>query len=294
MQPPLPLGQLTDLIAGLREGAAKHSLEAIAEGSYAHVEGLLNMSVSRKEAWYREIALVALWRAFLNLLPASVLERPEERCRNTVYSRLSSLLGEPPTDAFLSSVMTVVKRLQTFTLIGRQSSSFNLYRATHLALLRDQKERCACCGYKFEKGDLEPEDESGIFSRRPAVSVPVNQFDRSPKRMYRAAVLDHIIPIYLGGDREDNWQILCKTCNSGKSDMIFGFESRAWFGSARKEDLTSVGAQLFYMVLRRDRKCQFCEINMRDTELRVVRNDYEGADLYPNLSAACKDCLSSL
>lgn len=253
---------------------------------------LLDFSSSNKNLWQQEIGLIAIWRAFLSLLPSDVLEYPEQPCRNTVRDRLIHLLGEEPSSRDLEVVMQVVKRIQRYCKGGRRTiarGSFDLDLVSHVRILRRQSYRCANCGYRFKDMDL----DSDLFdeSSEGSVSSPVNPSDRSPRRLRRKAVLDHIIPIYLGGDREENWQVLCACCNLGKSDLFFGFEGKAWFGSVRIMDFIEVKPQLFYMVLNRDNVCSNCGRGARQTELRIVRRELSGGDIYSNLNAKCVDCI---
>jgi hypothetical protein len=274
-------------------------------GLAAHDEGELRaISVTCDHQWKNETSLILLWRSLLSLLPSSVLERPDEPCRELVKRRLCHLLGETPPLDDLEEVMRVVKRLQQYRKGGRGhigNSSLDLDKTVHAQLLRSQSGRCGACGYKFSDADLfsdldvTEEEWSGEIqvdeSEAPALADPSGP--RNPARLLRHAVLDHIYPIYLGGNAPSNWQILCATCNSGKADLVLGIEGRGWFGSARLLDLTTVTSQLFYMVMKRDGKCSSCGRGPKQVELRLLRRDSNGADLYPNLHCVCTDCFSS-
>jgi 5-methylcytosine-specific restriction endonuclease McrA len=274
-------------------GARPHVSEFGGE-SHKSLEILLELASVRGDDWQREVALVALLRGVLSIFPAVVVERPEEACRDVIEKRLEHLTGMVPAPEDVLLVMQVVKRMQLFRIGGRSAvgvASLNFERRDHRALLQAQSGRCASCGYRFKDGDLTPDPSAGEI---PAIDAPLGKFDRSPRRLRRRAVLDHILPVYLGGDDRENWQILCRTCNAGKSDMLLGFESRHWFGGARIEDLTTVSARLFYMVLRRDHACSRCSRRSNRAELRVIRRDRNGSDLYPNVVTCCTDCLQSL
>jgi hypothetical protein len=260
------------------------------------------ISVTLDHQWKNETSLILLWRSLLSLLPSSVLERPDEPCREVVQKRLLHLLGEVPADSDLDEVMRVVKRLQQYRKGGRTSmgsTSLDLDKAVHAQLLKRQSGRCATCGYKFNDIDLFADlDGEGADDAREAdeeaeeeASVTDPNGPRTPSRLMRGAVLDHIYPIYLGGNAPTNWQILCGTCNSGKSDLVLGIEGRGWFGAARLLDLTTVNSQLFYMVMKRDGKCSLCGRGPKQVELCLLRRDANGADLYPNLHTICVDCV---
>jgi 5-methylcytosine-specific restriction endonuclease McrA len=291
MQLPEPFKQLMGILASSEPATTAIDWDALAEKSRLSMPELLSLATVELRQWNREIALVALWRAVVSVLPAAIVERPSERCRDQVEERLSRLIGGPAVPSDVDRVMKVVKRIQRYQRLGRgglSTSSLDLSLSTHSSILRRQSYRCTSCGYLFLSGDLEPDPSANDL---PRVDSPLNQRDRSPKRLNRRAVLDHILPVYLAEDTEQNWQVLCATCNRGKSDSIVGFEGRAWFGGARIDDLSRVTSTLFYMVLRNGQVCSICARGVRQVELRIARRDAGGADLYSNLHARCKDCL---
>jgi 5-methylcytosine-specific restriction endonuclease McrA len=254
---------------------------------------LLLLSVTDNSRWKKELSLILMWRAFLALLPAEVLEKPDDPCKDIVKNRLHHLLGEDPDQEDLELVMKIVLRIRLYVSGGRGligASSFDIDKSSHFKILKRQNFRCHACGYRFKEADLDSNEDSNIEdseTQDTCISTPVSCFDRSPLKLHRSAVLDHIYPIYLGGNSEKNWQVLCKTCNSGKQDLLLGYEGKNWFGSARITDLTLVTPQLFYMVLNRDQECKVCSRKSTQAELRIKRKDQNGADLYPNLVACC-------
>lgn len=293
MIPPPPLRKLITCLEGNSTPHIPLDPHAIGEESSGHLADLLALASLPNAFWRRETSIIVLWRAFLNLIPASLLENPEKRIRGPVKKRLEHLTGEPPDDEDVRLVVSIINRLQRYQRKGRRASSIDLTLVSQQSILKTQSLRCACCGYKFRKGDLRPDKNSLDPDDQPKVDSPLNASDRSPQRMNRRAVLDHILPVYLAGDHKGNWQILCSICNAGKSDMVYGFEGRAWFGGTRKLDLTRVTPQLFYMVLNRDRHCGKCSRGVLQVELRIKRKDPNGADLYPNLGTYCIDCFGS-
>jgi 5-methylcytosine-specific restriction endonuclease McrA len=289
MMLPNSLRKLFQVLVGEIEIKGNQNIFDVLRESREEIGNLLSMSVTQPNHWLQEISLIALWRAFLSTLPASVFEKPDKPSRKIVESRISFLLGEEINKEDLDNIMKIVKRLQRYRKGGRRFiglSSFDDCNFSHVNLLKNQSFRCNVCGYKFKEEDLMSDSDLG-----PNLDKPISYNDRSPEKLNRRAELDHILPVYLAGDSENNWQILCQCCNNGKSDLVLGFEGKAWFGSPRLTDLTKRTPRIFYMVLRRDGSCTKCGRKPHQTELRIVRRDEKGADLYPNLVASCIDCI---
>lgn len=265
----------------------------ITQVATSELQGLLALTAVEHGEWNRELAQIAVWRGFVATLPAAVFEYPDQPCRAQVTRRVEHLLGEAPDESFLDHLMMVVKRIQRYLISGRRAvgtTSFDVSLVSHSLQLRKQGWRCGVCGYQFRPQDLEPDASAGL---RATTDEPIaGGEDRSPRRLRRRAVLDHILPVYLAGDDAANWQILCKTCNEGKSDLVVPVLGSEWAGSVRSGSLVATRARLFYMVLARDAGCTLCRRTPSQTELRLRRRDPEGTDTYVNLAACCKSSLS--
>ena len=162
------------------------------------------LTVTDQSRWNKELSLILMWRSFLALLPAQVIEKPDEPCKELVKKRLNYLLGDAPSDEDLDLVMLTVKRLQLYASGGRSligNNSLDIDKISHFNILKRQNFRCNNCGYKFKESDLEFEGnyktELGTTDDSES-SSQISCFDRSPERLFRNAVLDHIYPIYLG------------------------------------------------------------------------------------------------
>jgi 5-methylcytosine-specific restriction endonuclease McrA len=281
---------LMQLLADRDLNSPPPSLQAIGAESLRSRQALLEICTTDSAQFEIQIAFIALLRSFLSILPASVIEHPEKPCRAVVHARLAHLLGEAPPASEFNLVFKIIKRMQLYFFLGRQdagSTSFDLSKESHQQLLKRQSHRCACCGYRFLDSDL----DQFVLDGASSIDTPISLFDRSCTELRRKAQLDHIIPIYLGGDSPGNWQVLCETCNSGKSDKIFGFEDRAWFGGVRYDDFLGVPPSLFFVVLKEKPRCFDCNRGVAQVELRVIRKDKYGADVLTNLTAACTDCI---
>lgn len=131
-------------------------------------------------------------------------------------------------------------------------------------IMTAQNGRCVFCGYLFtENGDQH---------------------------------LDHIIPYNLGGDEPNsgsNWQILCKSCNRAKGDLLtvlqyqdrqdWIYRLRNWF----PESETRENKERFRLIaLVRDGSCMGCGGTPSETELRTI-NQTNGLSIPSNLDVVC-------
>jgi 5-methylcytosine-specific restriction endonuclease McrA len=131
-----------------------------------------------------------------------------------------------------------------------------------------QKNRCAICGHNFRK--------------------------------HGGETLDHIIPWRLIGDNQDgsNWQILCATCNSGKSSYLTHLmllASMNWvYGRSNLSD-EEYSTQVRYSVLSRDCRCTFdsCDATPRNSALVLAKSIQSGLGLYDFLTTRCPKHLES-
>lgn len=253
----------------------------------------LRLSSVGQSNWSEETALVALYRTVSAVIPTSVIDDPESPCRSAIETRLQHLFGYPPDADLVEAILAIAKNIQQYRLGGRRAiggRGLDLESAFHKGLLKRQHGRCACCGYRFLDDDLYS-DEDPEESPMSTASDSRASIDRSPERFKRQANLDHRYPVYLAGTTQSNQQILCATCNAGKSDRLAGFEGKAWFNPLSTVSTSGVSSQLFYMVLNRDGACRVCQRGPRQVELRVVRRDPNGLDVYTNLTACCVDHL---
>jgi 5-methylcytosine-specific restriction endonuclease McrA len=153
-----------------------------------------------------------------------------------------------------------------FTITDVKSRHESVYNE----LMIGQGYRCAYCGYSFAE-------------------IPGEQ------------TLDHIIPYRLGGDHicGSNWQILCKTCNSEKKDMLSIFQHRVannWIyhlsrWTPEQENRTGKKRVQFAVILR-DKKCKQCGSGPTKKELIAI-NESTGLSIPSNMVCVCKtypDC----
>lgn len=132
--------------------------------------------------------------------------------------------------------------------------------------------RCQCCGYKFK-----------------------NQNETS---------LEHVIPLCLGGDdHEQNWQLLCKACNSAKGSF-FGYtdyqvsnilvSTGIIKGLSFEKQLEKVTNTILYFVLERDsRSCTECENTCENTQLFICITDSTHFLTLESFSTLCEKCFKT-
>jgi len=104
--------------------------------------------------------------------------------------------------------------------------------------------------------------------------------------------VDHIIPIALRGKSiMANYQLLCASCNLGKSKLL-GWIMGAPFLTEGQGQPTS--KQRFCVLARADGKCEVdgCDADSSNAELRVVtriQEAYGGRWIFDNMMSMCRD-----
>lgn len=142
--------------------------------------------------------------------------------------------------------------------ISTLKSDANLYKK----VLSRQNHRCSFCGVLFDNIVLE--------------------------------TLDHIIPYKLLGDppEADNWQILCKPCNSGKKEYISNLQSpQAWNWIYNSNEINSpIAEDLRYVVLSSSLKCSVpgCSAKKHNEQLIVTRKEKNSLPVLWNVAVYCR------
>src|SRR5262249_36309038 len=131
----------------------------------------------------------------------------------------------------------------------RKASTLNLDLRTHSSLLSGQDGRCALCNYEFLADDLFFETEVD-FPDISKLRKPMNE-EVGLASYFRRPQLDHIIPVLIGGDSKDNWQILCASCNQGKGDALAWIFRRGWLPFSNIFAFDTLSPSLRYAALCR-------------------------------------------
>ncbi|MFZ6179384.1 HNH endonuclease [Nannocystis pusilla] len=188
------------------------------------------------------------------------------------------------TQEDLAPLRVIVKRIRQYVTVGRRVTT--LSTSDYLALLSSQNGRCRLCGYRFRVEDLDARD----YTDEPAF--------QAQGLGLRPPHVDHVIPIFIGGDRRSNLQVLCSTCNLSKSSLFGWFTSRVSLSAGRPSDVFLVTRTERWAVLSRDGACRRCGILPQDLpeandELTVARKDSKRGWLFENLEAVCTACSCS-
>jgi len=243
-----------------------------------NLESISSMMPDSKESKaFTSISI--LTRYLWSLVPRELFETQypdfKKLARSSIVSKFG-LSNIPEIDILISDLSKIFKRIRLVYKEGRRNAkSLNLDNSSHLELFNIQNKRCALCAYEFEinlhRFELE-EDGMEAF--------PYNKLENEIvlQTTFRKPELDHIIPYVLGGDSSDNWQILCKSCNIGKSDYInymYAFSSQS---SHRLSDLESLTYGKRYAVIASTGLKQACSsIQISDSKYyRIFKNNDDG------------------
>lgn len=176
------------------------------------------LMASGAAAYRAHAAIAMLTRLIWSLVPTRLISSASPDVKALAQRALIGRFGSEYFDDEVTRYLTVVfKRIRTYALAGRQVQSLNLELIAHRTLLIQQGGRCNHCLYQFAASDhFYSVEDDGV----PSGSSEAMDGELVLLQMFRRPELDHIVPVILGGDGEENWQILCRSCNAGKSDQI--------------------------------------------------------------------------
>lgn len=176
------------------------------------------LMIAGSELYRAHATISTLMRLVWSLVPVKLLNAPSPDFRSLAKRALHDRFGEfQRSEEAVRYLTTVFKRIRKYARAGRDASSLDFELMTHRELLVEQQGRCAHCLYEFKADNyFYAPEEDGISVVH---EMPLDG-EITLSRTLRKPELDHIIPLILGGDNPDNWQILCKSCNAGKSDQV--------------------------------------------------------------------------
>jgi len=195
------------------------------------------------------ITISLLTRILWSLVPRELVTSPLPDFKQLAKKSLSkfNISNDVDFDNLISDLAKIFKRIRRVYLEGRlNAKSLNLDNKLHLDLFKYQHKRCAICSYEFDLDQYRFSIEDDGIEAFPYFKQD-NELCLS--QTFRQPELDHIIPYVLGGDMPDNWQILCKSCNLGKSDYINYMSVFANQSSNRLSDLESLTYGKRYAVI---------------------------------------------
>ncbi len=234
-----------------------------------------------------QAAVATVFHLFWKLVPARLFEPVEPN-----YRRLVDIVLEQYKQIQLDSdtrrnLTLVFKRLRQQHFERREATSLDLTRVDHGLLLERQGNRCAMCGYEFTQSDVDLYYEDEYVLRRP--HVPVSERELVLHSIMRSPVLDHILPLFIGGDCSANWQILCRTCNAGKGET-WSTLVRASVPPRRVDEVLFLTPMLRYLVL-----AEYVRRNGAPrTELHITKKRAGGLVVLHNLEAVTASAFRSV
>lgn len=230
-----------------------------------------------------EVSLILSMKMLWGLVPAKLFSSINPNYERYAGEALKKQFSIPVADFdHVEQLALIFKRLRSSVTVGRPRTSLDLDRPSHMEILEQQCGRCALCLYRFPSLDpieMYETDEYYIERYQPLENECVLD------KYFRRPVLDHIIPYYLGGDGQENWQILCQTCNSGKGEATGWFARKGWMPPSRPSDISLLTPALRYSCLA-DYNAQ---INRDEGSLpfhgtlRVFKKDAERIVVFENL-----------
>lgn len=223
------------------------------------------------------LGLRLLWR----LVPTDLLVLAEPNYEAMAASALQKEFKR--TDDILARKLSIIfRRLRSSYVRGRDVSSLDPSNTKHRKLLVQQHNACAVCLISFPRYPLRAieEEELSYFVKEYHPLAGEEVLDT----YYNKPVLDHVIPYYLGGDGDENWQVLCHSCNSGKGEALSWITRRGWMPPQRLADVQHLTASLRYSCLASFDASEFDP--SEDKCLRIFRKDPTRLVTFDNLAVA--------
>lgn len=244
---------------------------------------LLELSTQSRDEIEAQVGLLLAGRTLWQMVPQRLFDGGDpnyERLANNAFRRIFPTHEEPSCINALASIYRNLRRAHVY---GRADvSRLDLTLRSHKRLLEEQDRRCACCGYLFTETQVaynyaDPED----FEQPGEPTLP-NEVNLDT--YYRQPVLDHIIPHFIGGDHESNWQILCSSCNLGKGEAMTWLLRAGLMPVRRISEVTRLTPSLRYAVIGKFNASRRGGDPHKE-EIRVVKKDPQLLITFDNLIA---------
>lgn len=275
MRPPASFADFL-LTIGMNESRARRRELAYLSAKVSTEMGrdfsrLVDLGVTSRENVESQVGLILCTRAFWSLVPNTLFTSFEPRFEKMARESYSNIFDNDPDDRILTSLASIFRNLRRAYQHGRRDiSSLNLNLLKHKRILSEQGNRCAACGYMFT--NIELENSFADFDEFIKTEKPSTEEEVCLLKYYRKPVLDHIIPHFVGGDHETNWQILCFSCNAGKGEALSWLLRAGWMPIKRISDLTELTPSLRYSVISKHHSEQSL-IQPMNNEIRIFKKN---------------------
>jgi len=232
------------------------------------------------------LTIAILVRFVWKLVPSKLIETSSPDFRQLALGSLRNKFGNTIQDtdsSLVDNLVVIFKRIRQYAKEGRVSSSLDFSLIKHQDLFESQDFRCNHCKYKFtdELYRYDAEDDGVAIEFDPNLPNEI-----SLERLYRKPELDHILPLILGGDGESNWQILCKSCNLGKSDLVnhmFSYSSNEAYRFGMVSQLTT--GKRFALIAEAILKQEHLDLKDETKFFRIFREAEQSGISIDNLYA---------
>lgn len=194
-----------------------------------------------------ELSLILALRLLWRLVPESIFKSIDPDFEQLAETSLKDEFGSWPNDEMVQMLGIIFRRLRSAKTEGRPNTSLDLSRPLHIDMFNRQQTACALCLYKFPQGpDIYIDEGDVTYYKEDYVPVENEVY---LENYYRKPVLDHVIPFFLGGDGQENWQILCHSCNAGKGESLSWIYRRGWMPPSRIADARTLSPSMRYACL---------------------------------------------
>lgn len=224
-----------------------------------------------------QLSVIAVLQTLWAIIPSKLFTSCDPNYRALVEQSLEAAGFELSAQA-QKHLVVVFKRLRRHYDFGREATSLDLSSTVHVRLFDSQSRRCAICRYRFAPSDIDMYEEADFHLSQP--HVPLRSDELVLDTIMRNPVLDHILPVFLGGDGEQNWQILCGSCNAGKGDCWSAIARAGLLPPTRVREALHLKPSLRYAVLATTPRSEGAS-----DEFAIVKRARSGLVVYSNLCA---------